>query len=171
MKIIVTHAGGFIKKDRFLPVLVFIIATLTCGVVYADVSQDVSRLFELHAKLMPGMTIEALSEMLGPPADNHVLGKNTSHVTRYAWLHGEMGIEAYEVEGVAYRVAITLPCGSGKNQLRALDALTRQGRLKYGSMPLSDPKKNEYYWVIDGIRFAFSRYNNTTVLSSSTKVH
>ena len=170
MKISVAHAGKFVK-NRFLTALAFAIVLLTRGTVYADMSQDANRLFELHSKLMPGMSIEALSEMLGPPADDHALGKNTSSVTRYTWLHGEMGIEAYEVEGVAYRVAITWPCGSGKNQLRALDAMTRQGRLKYGSMPLSDPKRNEYYWVRDGIRFAFSKYNNTAVLSSSTKVH
>jgi len=149
--------------------LAFVAFTMLAGMSYADVLQDVNRLFELHDKLKPGMTIEALNEMLGPPAGNHSLGGNASSVTRYAWLHGEMGIEVYEVEGVAYRVTITLPCENNKNQLRAMDALTRQGNLKYGSMPKADPSKNEYYWVKDGIRFAFSRYNQTTVLSSSTR--
>ena len=160
---------GTVKKfmKAFLSAF-FLAAALLTGAAYADVLQDVNHLFELHAKLAPGMTIEALNELLGPPAENHALGK-TSNVTRYAWLHGEMGIEAYEVEGAAYRVAITLPCGSDKNLLRALDALTRQGNSKYGSMPLSDPVKNEYYWEKDGVRFAFYRYNKTTVLSSCTK--
>jgi hypothetical protein len=158
----------FVKK-RLPFILVFAVVMLTACAAYADVLRDVSRLFELHAKLKPGMTIEALNEMLGPPAENHALRGNAPGITRYAWLHGAMGIEAYEVEGVAYRVAITLPCGNNKNQLRALDALTRQGYSKYGSMPLSDPRKNEYYWIKDGIRFAFSRYNKTTVFSSSTQ--
>ena len=169
MKIAVTRSGRS-AKNRFLPALVFVVALLMCGSTYADVMQDVNRLFELHAKLVPGMTIEALNKMLGPPAENHTLMGNAS-VTRYAWLHGEMGIEVYEVGGAAYRIAITLPCGNNRNQLRALDALTRQGRSKYGSMPSADPLKNEYYWVKDGVRFAFSRYNQTTVLSSSTKEH
>ena len=160
-----------VAENTFWAVFVIALALLTGNAANADVQQDVNRLFELHSKLAPGMTIEALNEMLGPPAENHALGNNANQVMRYAWLHGEMGIEAYEVEGVAYRVAITLPCGSDKNQLRALDALTRQGRVKYGSLPLSDPRKNEYYWEKDGIRFAFSRYNKTTVLSSCTKAH
>ena len=160
----------FVEKT-FLLVAVLAAVLLAGGAAHADVLHDVNRLFELHAKLKPGMTIETLNEMLGPPAANHALGEKANHVTRYAWLHGEFGIEVYEVEGVAYRVAITLPCGNNKNQLRALDALTRHGRSKYGSMPLSDPKKNEYYWERDGIRFAFSRYNKTTVFSSSTMVH
>ena len=157
-------------KNRFMLVFVFAVAPWICGTAYADARQDVNRLFELHAKLAPGMTIEALSEILGPPAENHALRGNAS-VTRHVWLHGEMGIEVYEVDGVAYRVAITLPCGNNKNQLRVLDALTHQGRSRYGSMPLSDPRRNEYYWVKDGIRFAFTRYNQTTVMSSSTKEH
>jgi len=170
MKIVFVHVYKKFVKNMFLFVAVFAVALLASGTAYSDVLQDVSRIFELHAKLKPGMTIEALNELLGPPAENHALRKS-SDVTRYAWLHGEMGIEAYEVEGVAYRVAITLPCGSDKNLLRALDALTRQGNSKYGSMPLSDPRRNEYYWERDGIRFAFSKYNKTTVLSSATKTH
>jgi hypothetical protein len=168
MKTVVTRIAGKLVDNRLLSALALAVALLAGGAAYADVLRGVDRLFELHAKLAPGMTIEALNEMLGPPAESHALG-NTSSVTRHAWLHGEFGIEAYEVEGAAYRVAITLPCGNNKEQLRALDALTRQGYSKYGSMPLSDPKKNEFYWERDGIRFAFSRYNRTTVLSSCTK--
>ena len=168
MKITVTCAIGKFEKNPFLPVVIFAFALLTGGVAYADISQNVNRLFELHTKLTPGMTIEALNEILGPPDESHALGGNVP-VIRYAWLHGGMGIEAYEVEGAAYRVAITLPCDNNQNRLRALDAITRQGYSKYGSMPLADPGRNEHYWVRNGIRFAFSTYNQTTVLSSSTK--
>jgi len=155
-------------KNRFSPFLALAVVLLTSGAAYGDVQQGVNRLFELHAKLVPGMTIEALSAVLGPPAENHALRGNAS-VTRYAWLHGELGIEVYEVNGAAYRVAITWPCGNNRNQLRAMDALTHRGYSKYGSWPQADPKKNEYYWERDGIRFAFSKYNQTTVLSSATK--
>ena len=168
MKIVVTRAGRFLKNS-FPPALVLAAALSLYGMAYANAQQDVNRLFELHAKLMPGMTIEAISEILGSsPAANHAVGGNAS-ITRYTWLHGEMGIEAYEVEGTAHRVTITLPCGSNKNQLQVLNDLTHRGYSKYGSWPLSDPTKNEYYWVKDGIRFAFSRYNQTTVLSSVTR--
>jgi hypothetical protein len=85
------------------------------------------------------------------------------------WLHGEMGIEIYELDGTAYRVNITLPCGSGPGALQALDALTRQGREKYGTLPLFDYAAGQHYWIRDGVRFAFSKYNQTTVLSSCTR--
>ena len=171
MKIAMTRTVGRFVKKRFMSVVIFIIALLAGFVSYADVPQDVNRLFELHAKFLPGTTIEALKEMLGPPEENHALGGKASDVIRYSWLQDGLGIEVYEVEGVAYRVAITMPCGSDKDQGRAMDALTQQGKSKYGSWPQSDPQKNEYYWVKDGIRFAFSRYNKTTVLSSCTKTH
>jgi len=171
MKIFKARVVGKLAYNTFLAVTVLTVALLAGGAAYADARQDVNRLFELHAKLKPGMTIEAFNVMLGPPAENHALGEKANHVTRYAWLHGVFGIEAYEVDGAAYRVAITLPCGSNKNQLRALDALTSQGYSKYGSMPSADPIKSEYYWERDGIRFAFSRYSKTTVFSSATMVH
>ena len=167
MKTIVSHAVVRIMKKVSLAFVAF---AMLAGISFADVLQDVNRLFELHAKLKPGTTMEMLNEMLGPPAENHTLGGNASAVTRYAWLHGEMGIEAYEVEGVAYRVAITLPCGSNLNQLRAMDALTRQGRSKYGSLPLADPRRNEFYWERNGIRFAFSKHSQTAIMSSTTRV-
>jgi len=159
MRVVITHAAAL---------AVFAVTMLT-GAAYADIARDVDRLFELHAKLTPGMTIEALSGILGPPASSHALRGNAS-VTRYVWLHGTKGIEIYEVEGLAHRVAITLPCGSNQNQLLAMDALTRQGRSKYGSMPRVDQRRNEFYWERDGIRFAFSRYDQTTVMSSTTRV-
>ena len=168
MKIVITYvAGEFIKKTFLAALTVLAVITLT-GAAYASVEQDVRRLFELHAKLTPGMTIEALSEILGPPAESHALRGNTP-IMRYVWLHGIKGIEAYEVEGVAHRITITLPCGSNQNMLRALDALTRQGQSKYGALPRSDPRRNEFYWERGGIRFAFSRYNQTTVLSTATR--
>jgi hypothetical protein len=154
------------KKRLLLSVFWAMLLVLIGGAAYGDALGDVNRLFELHSKLMPGMTIAALNELLGPPASNTSLGKGD--VTRYAWLHGEMGIEAYEVEGSVYRVTITLPCDNDKSFLRAMDALTRRGRETYGSLPKSDQRKNEYYWVRDGVRFAFSKYNKTTILSSCT---
>jgi hypothetical protein len=132
--------------------------------------QDVQRIFELNAKLRPGMTIEAVNKLLGPPADEHLMSGVTPALTRYVWLHGEMGVEIYELDGAAYRVNITLPCGSASGVSRALDALTRQGRDKYGAVPSFDYGTGQYYWVQDGIRFAFAKYNQTTVWSSCTRV-
>ena len=133
-----------------------------------DPTKDAGRLFELHAKLPPGMTISAMNELLGDPAEEHTVG-GSSGVIRYMWMHGEMGIEAYFTKEAAYRIAITLPCQNEKNVLRMMDALTRQGNSKYGSMPQFDHTKGEYYWVRDNVRFAFSKYNSTTVSSSMTR--
>jgi hypothetical protein len=116
------------------------------------------------------MTIEALNELLGPPAEEHALSDKASGVTRYLWLHGEMGIEVYEVEDAAYRVDITLPCGNAANAQRALGAMTREGNVRYGGMPSFDRGRDQYFWIRDGVRFAFSKYNATTVMSSSMKV-
>jgi hypothetical protein len=127
--------------------------------------QDVTRIFDLNAKLRPGMTIDAMNELLGPPADEYSMGD----LTRYMWIHGEMGIEVYELDEAAYRVNITLPCGNASGVARALDALTRQGRDKYGAVPLFDYATGQYYWIQDGIRFAFAKYNQTTVWSSCTR--
>jgi hypothetical protein len=150
----------------------------------ADVQQDVGRVFELNAKIRPGMTLEAVNKFLGPPAEKHVMknkdkGKGKTEdtiddtsfaVTRYMWLHGEMGVEIYEMDRVAYKVNIMLPCGSAKETSRAMDALTRQGSLRYGSMPRFDSPNGHYYWVENGVRFSFSKYDQTTVLSSCTKM-
>ena len=86
-------------------------------------------------------------------------------VTRYLWLHGEMGVEVYAIEGVAYRVNITLRFDSEKDALRAMDQLTRQGSSIYGGMPRFNRSSEEYYWVKSGMRFGFSKYNSTTVQS------
>jgi hypothetical protein len=117
------------------------------------------------------MTIDAINELLGPPADKYSMSgtMDDTALTRYMWLHGEMGIEIYELDGSAYRVNITLPCGSGPGALQALDALTRQGREKYGTLPSFDYAAGQHYWIRDGVRFAFSKYNQTTVLSSCTR--
>jgi hypothetical protein len=136
----------------------------------ADIQQDVTRIFELNAKIPPGMTIEAVNELLGPPAEKYAMSANASAVTRYMWLHGEMGVEIYEMDDVAYKVNITLPCGSAKETSRAMDALTRQGNSRYGSMPRFDSRTGQYYWIKNGIRFSFSKYNQSTVLSSCTKM-
>ena len=173
MKIGTAHAIEKIIKKTFLAALTALIVfatTMPVDTAHADIAQDVRRLFELHAKLTPGMTIEALSEILGQPAESHALRGNSS-VTRYVWLHGTKGIEIYEVEGLAHRVVITLPCGNSQNQSRAMDALTRQGYSKYGSMPRAYSRRNEFYWVRNGIRFAFSRHNQNTVLSTITRAH
>jgi hypothetical protein len=135
---------------------------------FADIRQDVGRIFELNAKIQPGMTIEAVNELLGPPAERHVM--KGSAAVRYMWLHGEMGIEIYEMDDAAYQVNITLPCGSAKETSRAMDALTRQGNSKYGSMPRFDSRLGQYYWVRNGVKFSFSKYNQTTVLSSCTNM-
>ena len=170
MRVFMTCVVGEIVKKASLTATALAIVILA-GPAYADVLQGVNRLFELHSKLRPGMTIEALNEILGPPLESRALGGVASAVTRYAWLHGEMGIEAYELDGFTYRVAITWPRGSHQNQLLALDALTRRGQSIYGSMPRADTRRNEFYWVRDGIRFAFSRHNQTNVFSSSTRTH
>ena len=137
---------------------------------FADVQQDVGRIFELNAKIQPGITIEAVNELLGPPAEKASMSDKASAVTRYMWLHGEMGVEIYEMDNAAYKVNITLPCGSAKETSRAMDALTRQGNSRYGSMPRFDSRTGQYYWIKNGVRFSFSKYNQTTVLSSCTKM-
>jgi hypothetical protein len=121
-----------------------------------------------RAELMKG-TIDALNELLGPPEEEYALSNKAVGVTRYVWLHGEMGVEAYEVEGAAYSVSITLPCGSAVNAQRALDALTREGNTRYGGMPSFDRARAQYYWLQNGFRFAFAKYNTTTVMSSCMK--
>ena len=151
-----------------LPIALFLIA-LTSSIAESATIQDVDRIFELNAKIRPGMPVENLNELLGPPLEEYKMTNGASGVTRYSWLHGEMGIEIYVMDSAAYRVNITLPCSNAKDTLRAMDALTRQGNSKYGSMPQFDHTKGEYYWVRDGIRFAFSKYNQTTVLSSCTQ--
>ena len=165
----------FRKKVSVLGAVFLIFAltdTWVCSAAFAeaDAATDAGRIFELHAKLPPGMTLDAMNDLLGPPAEKHSLGDNTSDVMRYMWLHGEMGIEAYFTQEAAYRISITLPCQDDKNTLRVMDALTRQGNSKYGSMPQFDHTRGEYYWARDSIRFAFSKYNSTTVLSSSTQM-
>jgi hypothetical protein len=130
---------------------------------FADTQQDVTRVFELNAKIQPGMPIETANALLGAPAEKYAMKDKASTVTRYMWLHGEMG-------GAAYKVNITLPCGSAKGVSRAMDALTRQGNSRYGAMPRFDSKTGEYYWVRNGLRFSFSKYDQTTVSSSCTKM-
>jgi hypothetical protein len=149
----------------------FLIACFLESAAFADALQDAARIFDLGAKLRPGMTIEALNELLGPPAEEHALSDKASGVTRYMWLHGEMGVEVYEVEDAAYRVDITLPCGNGANAQRTLGAMTREGNLRYGGMPAFDRRIGKYFWIRDGVRFAFSisPYNAATVMSSSMK--
>ena len=167
MKIVMAHITGKFIKAAFLAILA---VTMTAGPSCADIVQDVGRLFELHAQLRPGMAIEALNQILGQPDDSHELRGNAP-ITRHVWLQGVKGISIYEVDGVAHRVAITMPCGSRQNQLRALDALTRQGQARYGSLPRPDVRRDEHYWVIDGIRFAFSRHSHYAVLTSGTRAH
>ena len=167
MKIVMTHITPKFLKVIFLTIFTIVI---TAGAACADVVQNVRRIFELHAQLTPGMPVETLSQILGTPDDSHVLQGNTP-ITRHVWLYGVKGIAIYEVEGAAHRVAITLPCGSRQNQLRALDALTRQGQAMYGSLPRADVRRDEHYWTRNGIRFAFSMHSQYSVLSSSTRVH
>jgi hypothetical protein len=145
------------------------------GAAWAGIPEDVARVFELSGKIRPGMTLAALNELLGPPARETPLG-GTPAVTRCMWLHGEMGVEAYFASGAgggaenpAHRVNIVLPCRSGAGALKAMDALTRQGQSKYGSIPRFDHTAGEYYWIADGVRFAFSKYDRTTVLCASTR--
>jgi hypothetical protein len=64
---------------------------------------------------------------------------------------------------------MTLPCKNAPDTSRAMDALTRQGSSKYGEIPRFDRAANEYYWTREGLRFAFSKYNQTTVLTRCTK--
>ena len=149
-------------------VLVFLFAILRVGTALADAAGDVTRLLELSEKLRPGMTIEALNDLLGPPAEAYHFGGRAAGTVRYQWLHGNMGVSAYEVEGAAYRVDITLPCGSASEAEKAMGALTRQGEAKYGPTSHDRSKGRRYYWVRDGIRFAYFKYDSTTVQSSRT---
>jgi len=131
----------------------------------ADVRGDVERIFELNAKLKPGMSIEALNELLGPPEGEHRVS-GTEELVRYSWLHGTMGIEIYCIRDAAYRVNITLPLERERDVPRALDALMQRGRSQYGVMPAFDRVTGEYYWTGGGVRFGFLKYNSGTVRSS-----
>jgi hypothetical protein len=115
------------------------------------------------------MTVGAINALLDFPAREDKIGGKSPVITRYMWLHGEMGIEVYAVEDVAYSVSVTLPCKDAAGALKAMDALTRQGASKYGYMPQFDRTAGEYYWIREGIRFAFSKSNKTTVQTRCTK--
>jgi hypothetical protein len=115
------------------------------------------------------MTLDAINDLLSFPARKDKIGGQGSGVVRYAWLHGETGIEVYAVEDVARSVSVTLLCQDAAGALRTMDALTRQGVLKFGRMPQFDRASSEYYWIREGMRFAFSRYDKTTVLTRCAK--
>lgn len=150
-----------------ISVAVFFFALGTSA--FAGVQEDVGRIFELNAKLKPGMHLDLLNELLGPPAQMYQMGGGAQGVVRYMWLHGEMGIEIYCMQDIAHRVHITLPLQSEKDAPRAMDALTRRGQSQYGSMPQFDHVTGEYYWIGNGIRFGYSKYNSNTVRSSCVK--
>jgi hypothetical protein len=155
---------------EILKFLTIAVLGLLSGVAaWAGVPQDVSRLFELNAKIRPGMTIDAINALLDFPAREDKIGNSSPAITRCMWLHGEMGVEVYAVEGAAYNVSMTLPCTNAAGVLKAMDALTRRGASQYGRMPQFDRATGEYYWTRDGIRFAFSKYDKTTVLTRCTK--
>jgi hypothetical protein len=149
--------------------MVVVLGFLSGEAAWASVPQDVARLFELNAKIRPGMTIDAINALLDFPAREDKIGDKSPAITRCMWLHGEMGIEVYAVEGAAYNVSMTLPCKDATDALKAMDALTRQGASKYGHMPQFDRATGEYYWNRDGVRFAFSKYDKTTVLTRCTE--
>ncbi|MDR2528506.1 MAG: hypothetical protein LBD04_05775 [Synergistaceae bacterium] len=141
---------------------------LTAFPARGEESGQARRLFELHEKIRPGMSLDAITKLLGPPADSDAVGGNavpSGAATRYIWLHGEIGIEVYEWENAAYQVSLTLPCGSAVGADRLMGELTGIGRQKYGSTPLYERARSYYYWERDGVRFSFSKYNKTTVKS------
>jgi hypothetical protein len=161
---------NFIRGLRRLKeIFAIVVLTALSGAAEAGAPEDVARLFELNTKIRPGMTIDAINDLLDFPARKDAIGDKSPPITRYMWLHGEMGIEVYAVEDAAYSVSMTLPCGDATGALKAMDALTRQGAAKYGHMPQFDRTGNEYYWTRGGIRFAFSKYDRTTVLTRCTK--
>lgn len=160
-----------LASTKFFWGWIFILSfVFLCGTAFADVQKAVDRIFELNAKLKPGMPADAINELLGPPAEEYQMGNKASAVKRLSWLHGEMGIEIYFMGEVAYKVNLTLRFNSDKENMRALDALTRKGNSKYGAMPRFDHATAEYYWVAEGVRFGFSKYNSNTVLSTCTKI-
>jgi len=164
-------ARNFFRK--MFPVAVFVallIATLLASAAYADMAQEVRQIFELHQRFTPGMPIEAFIDALGPAEASHAVS-GPAAITRYVWLYGIKGIVVYEVEGRAHRIEVTLPCGTNQNMLVALDALTRQGRDIHRHWPMGDTRRGEHYWIRDGVRFSFGRYNETTVRTSSTRAH
>jgi hypothetical protein len=148
---------------------ILLLCFLVSGAASAGVPEDVARLFELNTKIRPGMTIDAINVLLDFPARKDEIGSQSPPITRCMWLHGEMGVEVYAVEDLAYSVSITLPCKNATDALKAMDALTRQGASKYGRMPQFDRASGEYYWLRGGMRFAFSKYNKTTVLTRCTE--
>ena len=163
--------GNLCRLGIFLAAAVFGVPD---GTASAGVPEDVARLFELNAKIRPGMTIGAINDLLDFPARKDKIGKNgdkSPPIVRYMWLHGEMGVEVYAVEGegAAHSVSMTLPCKDAAGALKAMEALTRQGASKYGHMPQFDRAANEYYWIREGLRFSFLKYNKTTVLTRCTK--
>jgi hypothetical protein len=148
---------------------IVVFGLLSGGTARAGAPEDAGRLFELHAKIRPGMTVDAINALLDFPAREDKIGDASPAITRCMWLHGAMGVEVYAVGGLAHNVSITLPCGNAAGALKAMDALTRRGASKYGRMPRFDRATGEYYWTREGIRFAFSKYDKTTVLTRCTK--
>lgn len=152
---------------RLLCLVLFL--SVFVSAAFAGVQEDVGRIFELNAKLQPGMHLDLLNELLGPPAGMHQMGGGAQAFIRYMWLHGEMGIEVYCMQNIAHKVSITLPFQSERDVPRAMDALTRRGQSQYGSMPRFDHVTGEYYWIGNGVRFGYSKYNSRTVRSSCTR--
>ena len=139
-------------------------------IAFAGVQEDVGKIFELNAKLKPGMHLDLLNELLGPPAQMYQMGGGAKGVIRYMWLHGEMGIEIYCMQDIAHKISITLPVQNERDVPRAMDALTRRGQSQYGSMPRFDHLTGEYYWIGNGVRFGYSKYSSKAVRSSCVNV-
>ncbi|NLL36012.1 MAG: hypothetical protein GX256_00650 [Fretibacterium sp.] len=112
--------------------------------------------FALSSKLIPGASQSELEEILGAPAEQHLVGGN-KNLKRTSWLHGEMGVEVYFVDEKAYRIILSRNFAKAIETARTLDALTREGAARYSSMPRFDPAHAEYYWISGDLRFSFAK--------------
>ena len=151
---------------RRLPlwVVLFLFAALSP----ARANEAVDQFFALSAKLQPGMSKPEMEKLLGPPAEERIIDREKSLV-RSSWLHGEMGVEGYYLKGKIYRVTLSRRFEKSADAVHALDVLTRQGSVRYRSMPHFDPIQAEYYWIAGSMRFAFARDGANAVRVSSTE--
>ena len=142
---------------RRIVCLLFLLGVCPAAPCPAALGADTARELLVWAEtLTPGMPANDAEALLGVPAETHSIGGDASLI-RSSWLSGEYGIELYFLKGTVYRAEFSRRFTRNIDLLRTMDELTRHGRKKYGSMPRFDTSRNEYYWIVQGRRLAFSQ--------------
>lgn len=161
---------GLMKNKKYiLSFVVFLLLSLGGAMANAGVAEEISNLFVLFSQLRPGMPLEEVKSLMGPHEEETLTGNKAVPLKRTVWLKGETGIEVYSVEALVHKVNITLHFSQQQDTLKALDSLTRQGSVKYGSMPQFDHSAGQYYWVVGQTRLGFSKYSSTAIISTFSK--